>query len=245
MKKVSVIIPVYNSSKYLFQCIDSVINQDYNNLEIIIIDDSSSDDSLSIINSFKDKRIKIVKLKKNRGVSYARNKGIDLATGDYICFIDSDDYWYKDKVSKQVKFMKDNDYKFTYGSYLYMKNNHTHVAKVPKKITYKEALGNTTIFTSTVMFDMNYFKKKHIYMPDIILGQDTACWWKILKGGVTAYGMSDILSVYRISEYSLSSNKLRALKRTWNLYKLEDISYLKKIYYFICYLFNAIIRRIL
>lgn len=245
MKKVSVIIPVYNSSKYLFQCIDSVINQDYNNLEIIIIDDSSSDDSLSIINSFKDKRIKIVKLKKNRGVSYARNKGIDLATGDYICFIDSDDYWYKDKVSKQVKFMKDNDYKFTYGSYLYMKNNHTHVAKVPKKITYKEALGNTTIFTSTVMFDMNYFKKKDIYMPDIRLGQDTACWWKILKGGVTAYGMSDILSVYRISEYSLSSNKLRALKRTWNLYKLEDILYLKKIYYFICYLFNAIIRRIL
>ena len=244
MKKVSVIIPVYNGSKYLYQCIESVINQDYKNLEIIVVDDNSSDNSISIIKKFKDRRIKLIKLNNHLGVSKARNRGIDEASGELICFIDSDDYWYLDKISKQVRFILDNDYKFIYGSYLYLKNNHTHIAKVPKMITYNEALKNTTIFTSTVMFNMKYLNKKDIYMPDIKLGQDTACWWKILKSGVTAYGMSDILSVYRISGESLSSNKLKAIKRTWNLYRLEDISYLRKIYCFICYLFNAIIRRL-
>ena len=81
-------------------------------------------------------------------------------------------------------------------------------------------------------------------MPDVRLAQDTACWWKVLRLGITAYGMRDALVVYRVGNESLSSNKLRALKRTWNLYKLEDISFFRKVYCFICYVFNAIKRRV-
>lgn len=246
MKKVSVIVPVYNSSKYLKECITSIINQSYKNIEIIVVDDKSSDSSLDIINSIKDKRIKVIKLKKNMGVSNARNEGVKKASGDYICFIDSDDYWYKDKLKKQVDFMEENDYAFIYGSYGYLRNNVVvHKAKVPKKITYNKALKNTTIFTSTVMFNMSKLKKEDLYMPDIRLGQDTSCWWKILKKGITAYGMNEMLVVYRVGNKSLSSNKIRALKRTWNLYKYEDISYIRKVYCFIGYIFNAIKRRIL
>ena len=244
MEKVSVIIPVHNSSEYIEECITSVVNQTYKNIEIIVVDDNSSDNSLSIIKSIKDKRIKVVKLNKNSGVAIARNKGIDKATGNYICFLDSDDYWYLDKLEKQVKFMEDNDYAFIYSNYLYLKGNHTHIAKVPKEISYKKALGNTTIFTSTVMLNMKKLKKKDIYMPLVIRGQDSLCWWNILSTGIIAYGMNDVLSVYRVRENSLSSNKFRALKRTWNLYKYHDISYFKKLYYFSSYVFNAIKRRL-
>ena len=81
-------------------------------------------------------------------------------------------------------------------------------------------------------------------MPLIRRGQDTATWWKVLKLGITAYGMDDVLSVYRVGNSSLSSNKFRALKRTWNLYKLEGIPLFKRIHYFNCYVINAIKRRI-
>lgn len=245
MDKISVIIPIHNSSKYILECINSVINQTYKNLEIIVVDDKSEDNSIDIIKGIKDNRIKIIKLKNNVGVAKARNKGIDEATGKYICFLDSDDYWYPEKIDYQLKFMKENDYTFIYGSYYYLRDGKiTHKAKVPKKINYKGALKNTTIFTSTVMFNMKKLKKKDIYMPNVKLGQDTACWWKVLRLGITAYGMKDALVVYRVGNKSLSSNKLKALKRTWNLYKLEDISYIRKVYCFICYMFNAVKRRI-
>lgn len=115
---------------------------------------------------------------------------------------------------------------------------------MPKTITYKEALKNTTIFTSTVMFNMVFLKKEDIYMPNIKRGQDTACWWKVLKKVNVAYGIDVVLSIYRVGNKSLSSNKFKALIRTWNLYKREDISFIKKIYYFNWYVVNAIKRRV-
>ena len=89
----SIIIPVYNSEKYLFQCIQSVLNQKYSNVEIIIVDDCSTDKSLTIIRSFAKRynNIKIICNKKNEGVSVCRNKGISNAVGKYIIFLDSDD----------------------------------------------------------------------------------------------------------------------------------------------------------
>ena len=113
MKKVSVIIPVYNSSLYLEECINSIVNQTYKNLEIIIVNDKSTDDSLKIISKFKDKRIKVINLKKNHGVAVARNKGVMASTGDYICYIDSDDYWSLDKIEKQIKFIKNKEFIYT------------------------------------------------------------------------------------------------------------------------------------
>lgn len=245
MKKVSIIIPMYNSEKYLHQCINSVINQTYKNIEIIVVDDHSTDDSIKIINKIKDKRIKLISIRKNKGVANARNTGIKKATGDYICFLDSDDYWYKDKIEKQINYIEKNDYIFIYSSYIYLKSNDKqHIAKVPKKLTYKEALKNTAIFTSTVMLNMKYLTKKDITMPDIKAGQDTATWWQILKKGITAYGMEEPLAIYRVGNKSLSSNKIKALKRTWKIYQRENISMLMKIHCFIYYLLNAIKRRI-
>ena len=244
MKKVSVIIPMHNSSKHIDECISSVLNQTYENLEIIVIDDKSSDNSVEIVEAKKDSRIRIIKLSENLGAAKARNVGIKEASGEYICFLDSDDYWDKEKIYKQIKFIEQNNYSFIYSEYAYLKNNKIKIAHVPKCMNYEKALKNTAIFTSTVMFNMNYLKKEDIYMPNVKRGQDTATWWQILKKGITAYGINEVLAFYRVGEKSLSSNKIKALKRTWNLYKREDIKFLKKIYCFNCYIFNAIKRRL-
>ena len=166
--------------------------------------------------------------------------------GEYICFLDSDDYWVLDKIEKQVKFIEENNYTFIYGNYKFLKpDGKTTIANVPKSLTYNKALKNTAIFTSTVMFNMNKLTKEDIYMPDIKKGQDTATWWQVLKKGITAYGIQEVLATYRVGEgNSLSSNKIKALKRTWQLYKREDIGYFKKIYCFMCYVVNAIKRRV-
>ena len=242
MKKVSVIIPMHNSSKFIVECINSVINQTYKNLEIILIDDKSTDTTIKKVNRIKDKRIKLIKLKNNVGAALARNKGIEEATGDYICFLDSDDYWRLNKIERQVRFIEDKA--FVYGGYQYLKYNKTHIAKVPKSLTYEELLKNSAIFTSTVMLNMKYLTKEDIYMPNIRIGQDYGCWYKILKKVKIAYGIQDVLSVYRVGNKSLSSNKFKAMKRTWNLYKMEKLPFYKRIYCFICYGINAVKRRI-
>ncbi len=244
-EKVSVIMPVYNNGKYLKECLESVINQTYKNLEIIIIDDKSSDNSLEVISRFNDKRIKIIKLRKNSGVAIARNKGVEIATGEYICFIDSDDFWDLDKIKKQVEFMKQNDYTFIYGDYVYVKDGKIKRVCVPKSINYKEALKNTTIFTSTVMLSMEHLDKKDIYMPNIRRGQDTATWWNLLRIGIRAYAINEVLAFYRVgNKGSLSHGKFRALRRTWNIYKTQDLNLPQRMYYFSHYLKNAIARRI-
>lgn len=244
MKKVSIIIPMYNEEKYIKECLESVINQTYKNLEIIVVDDKSKDNSVKEVKKIKDERIKIIKLKENGGVANARNAGVEKATGDYLCFLDSDDFWENDKIEKQIKFIKGKA--FIYGRYAYTskEGNVIKIARVAKKLTYKDALKNTCIFTSTVMFDMKKVKKEDLFMPTMILGEDTYAWWNVLKKGITAYGMDDMLVYYRQKGKSLSSNKVNAVKCAWNLYKTQDLSLIKRIYCFSNYLVNATLRRI-
>lgn len=244
MKKVSVIIPMHNSSKHIEECLKSVINQTYKNIEVIVIDDASEDNSLELVKRIKDSRIRIIKLKENVGAANSRNEGIKEATGDYICFLDSDDYWIIDKLDRQVKFMEDNNYTFIYGGYDYFKKGRRKKAKVPKSMTYNQLLKNHAIFTSTVMLNMSYLKKEEIYMPDIKRGQDYGAWWNILKKGITAYAITDTIAIYRVGEKSLSSNKFKAIDRTWKLFKRENLSYPKRVYYFINYAINAMKRRL-
>ena len=243
MKKISVITPMHNSSKHIEECLESVINQTYKNIEIIVVDDLSQDNSLELVRNLNDNRIKIIELKENVGAANSRNKGIEASTGDYICFLDSDDYWVLDKLERQVKFMEENNYTFIYGGYDYFKNGRRKKAKVPKQLNYNQLLKNHAIFTSTVMLNMDKLSKEDIYMPNIRKGQDTATWWKILKKGITAYGITDSIATYRVGEKSISSNKFKALDRTWKLFKYENIGFIKRLYYFCGYVYYATKRR--
>lgn len=247
---VSIIVPVYNAEKFIKDTIKTVLNQTYKNWELLLINDCSDDNSTNIIEDYRknDKRIHLINLEKNSGAAIARNTGIDNAKGRYIAFLDADDLWNEKKLEKQLNFIKDNNYEFTYTSYEFADeqgNRNGKIVIVPKQINYKQALKNTTIFTSTVIFDVKELGKELIKMPDVKRGQDTATWWKILKTGIVAHGLQESLSVYRRSSNTLSSNKIKALRRTWNLYrKVEKMNVVKSIYYFIPYIFNAIKRRL-
>jgi len=134
MEKISIIIPVYNVSKYLKRCLDSVINQTYKNIEIIIVNDGSTDDSLKICESYqkKDKRIIIIN-QKNQGLSAARNKGLNIANGKYICFIDSDDYVFYDYVLYLYRLIKKDNYDFSSCNSIKIINNKQFKTNIKEK----------------------------------------------------------------------------------------------------------------
>ncbi len=245
---VSIITPVYNAERFLSDTIKSVQNQTYKNWEILLIDDCSKDNSAQIIKEFQkyDNRIKYIKLKKNSGASVSRNEGIRNAKGRFIAFVDSDDIWKPEKLEIQIKYMLKENLGFTFTSYRYMKENGeltNKIAKAPSKINYNGLLKNTIIGCSTVVIDreiVDYFE-----MPLVRRGQDTATWLQILRKEKYAYGIEQDLVNYRLVGESLSSNKIIALKRTWNTYRnVEKLGLLKSSYVFCFYVFNAIKKRI-
>ena len=246
---ISIIVPVYNAESFLDDTINSVLNQTYKNFELLLINDCSTDNSKKIFDRYKtEKRIRWYDLDHNFGAAASRNKGIKESKGRYICFLDADDLWEPNKLLKQYNFMKEKDISFSFTSYKFANKEGIpkgKVVHVPARINYKKALTNTIIWTSTVMLDMKKLKKEDIYMPNVKRGQDTATWWKILKKINYAYGLDEVLSYYRISNNSLSSNKITALKRTWNLYRnVEHFSFVKSLYYFTIHLFFAIKKRL-
>lgn len=246
---VSIVVPVYNAENFLADTINSVLEQSYNNFELILVNDCSKDNSKDVYKKFKnDTRIKWIDQKINGGAALARNKGIEIANGRYICFLDADDKWDKEKLAKQVEFMKKQNCAFSFTGYEFADQNCIPNGKkvyVPNTITYKQALKNTTIWTSTVMFDIDKLTKEDIYMPNVRRGQDSATWWKVLKKIDKAYGLNEILSYYRRDTNTLSSNKIKALKRTWYLYRqVEKLNIFKSCYCFCWYCFNAVRRRI-
>lgn len=248
--KVSIIMPVYNCEKYLKQALESIKQQTYKNWELIIVDDCSTDNSVKVINDYineenNKQKIELIKLEKNSNVAIARNIALKKAQGRYIAFLDSDDIWEKQKLEKQIKFMQENEYCFTYTKYQYLRENIIKpVKKIPKKQNYKDALKNTIILTSTVMVDTNKIDKSLLEMPNVER-EDTATWWKIFKSGYTAYGLDEVLTTYRRRKDSISHKKFTAVKGTWQVYrKNEKLSFIVALYYCIWYCFNATKRRI-
>lgn len=173
---------------------------------------------------FSKENIRLIKKEKNEGAAKARNTGIEHAKGRYIAFLDADDVWKPDKLEKELAFIKDRQAEFVFTAYEFGDEDARGLGKivnVPERLTYRKALSRTVIFTSTVMFDMSKLAKELIRMPDVE-SEDTAAWWKILRAGYVAYGLNEALVIYRRPKKSLSSNKFKAVKRIWNLYRKEE-----------------------
>ncbi|TQQ83943.1 glycosyltransferase family 2 protein [Peptacetobacter hominis] len=245
---VSIVTPVYNAEKFLKETIISIKNQTYTNWELLLVDDCSSDSSPEIIKEFlkKDNRIKYIRMEKNSGAAISRNTGIKHAEGQFIAFVDSDDVWDSKKLETQINYMLKNKVGFTFTSYRYMREcgiKTNKIARAPKKIDYNGLLKNTIIGCSTVVIDRNIIGE--FEMPVIKRGQDTATWLMLLKREKYAYGIDEPLVDYRLVGNSLSSNKIKALKRTWNMYRnVEGLGLLKSAYVFCFYAFNAIRKRL-
>lgn len=244
---VSIIVPVYNAKRCIADTIMSIKEQTYTDWELLLVDDGSTDGTIDIMASFADDKIKIITNKNKKGAAGARNTGIEAASGRYIAFLDADDLWLKDKLESQVAFSKEKDAAFTFTGYEFAdeagKGLGT-IVKVPDVMRYKDAIKNTTIFTSTVMFDMSKLSKEDILMP-YVPSEDSATWWKVLKMGYNAYGLDRALTLYRRMGKSLSSNKLEAIRRIWFLYrKVEHLNIFYSLYCFVFWAFRAVIRRV-
>ncbi len=248
--RVSIVVPVYNAADYILQTIEMVQRQTYENFELILVDDASTDNSVELIQGViknGDDRIKLIPKTVNGGAAKARNTGITAATGRYIAFLDADDIWNERKLEKQIEFIRSRGTAFIFSAYEFGDENANPTGKivhVPETLTFREALSRTIIFTTTVMIDTDKLSKDKIYMPEIA-SEDTATWWTILKGGVTAYGLDEVLAIYRRPAKSLSSNKLVALKRIWGLYrKIAGLSVAASLYYFVGWAIKATARRL-
>lgn len=235
MELVSVVTPVHNAQDFLAQTIESVLNQTYQKFEIILVDDASSDLSRDIIDKYQkiDSRIKPVLLNENLGVANARNEGIKNANGRFIAFLDSDDLWKEDKLEKQIKFMLENDYEFTYTGYELMDEEGNMLGKVvhtKDKVDYNELLKHNVIGCLSVIIDRS--KIDDIQMKKV-RHEDYSAWLKILKRGFVAYGLDENLASYRTRINSLSGNKIKSAMWTWNIIRNEEkIPLPKAMYYF-------------
>ena len=244
----SIITPSYNSKKYIKDTIDSVIAQICDNWEMIIVDDCSKDDSVEFIQSLikDDPRIKLISLSKNVGAALARNRALEVASGRYIAFLDSDDMWEPNKLEVQLNFMIKNDYAFTYSGYKVCDDSGTTthgVITVPKSLTYKQYLANTIIGCLTVMLDSEKFDT--IKMPNLRSSHDMALWADLLKTIDRAYGIDQPLATYRLVGTSNTANKWKASKEVWDVYRgYLGINRVNSAFYFIQYAFNAVKKRI-
>ena len=245
---VTIITPVYNSSRYIKDCVSSVVDQSYVDWELIIVDDYSTDNSKDIVLelSDKDERIKGIFLEKNVGAAEARNYAIKKAKGKYIAFLDSDDMWMPTKLEKQIAFMQEKQIAFSFTAYQIMSEDgkqFKNIIKAPKKMTYSSYLKNTIIGCLTVVVDVE--KTGNITMPNLGVSEDMSLWLQLLKRGFFAYGLNEILSKYRESSNSLSTNKFKAAMAVWKVYRtIEKLSFIYSVWCFINYAFNAIKKRI-
>lgn len=251
--QVSIIVPVYNAAAYIEETMDSVRAQTYENWELLLVEDGSSDNTDGLISEYirrtGDVRIRLIRQPSNLGAAKARNRGLQEAQGRYIAYLDADDLWLPQKLEKEIAFMNlpETQAAFAFTGYEfadeYGQGTGT-VVKVPGTLTYKQALKNTTIFTSTVMFDTERISKELLEMP-VIRSEDTALWWKVLRNGYTAYGLNENLVIYRRPKKTLSSNKLEAIRRIWNLYRrAEGMNVLSSAYHFCFWAVRAVYRRI-
>ena len=246
---VSIITPAYNSSKFIEDCINSVLAQTYTNWEMIIVDDFSTDNSKEKITvlSENDTRIKTIFLDKNIGAAKARNIAISKAKGKYIAFLDSDDLWMPTKLEAQIYFMQKKDIAFSYTTYQSISedgNKLFSVIKAPSIMTYSSYLKNTIIGCLTVVIDRE--KTGNFEMPNIRSSHDMALWLLIMKRGFPGYGLDKNLAQYRVVSNSNTSSKLRTAKDVWKVYReIEKLSFFYSSWCFLNYAFNAIKKRIL
>ena len=237
---ISVVIPAYNAEKTLGRAIESVLAQTYSNIELIVVEDCSWDNTLKIAASYakKDSRIRVLQNQANLGVAMSRNRGIEEAQGDWIAFLDSDDAWVPSKLKKQAEALQKNpscSLCFTGSAFENDKGVRcAYTLSVPGQLNYEELLKQNLISCSSVLVKCEVLIKFPM-VSDPMIHEDFAAWLKILKDGSAALGINEPLLVYRLSSQSKSGNKLRAARMQWKTYRVAGIGYRESIRYFLIY----------
>ena len=244
---ISIITPCYNSAGFITATINSVLEQSYKNWELILIDDCSKDETCTLIEGFTDKNsnIKLIKLANNGGVSNARNIGLAAANGKYIAFLDSDDIWLQEKLTKQVTYMEEQSLPMTFCAYNRIDEAGAIISRkieVPNSVNYRQLLSHNVIIFSTsltlksVIADTKFKKVGH---------EDWIFWLDIFKKPFSGFGINEPLVQYRIRQGSVSSNKLKVIGFTWKIYReSEKLGFFEAAYHFVKYAFATVWKRL-
>lgn len=244
---VTVIIPCYNSENYISDTLLSILNQTLLPEEILIIDDFSKDNTLEKVQSLSYHNnfnlIKVIKLNKNCGVSYARNLGILNSNTELIAFCDSDDIWHQDKLKCQINFMSLNNIEFSYTSYFRVRNN-TVIGKVKavNSVSYKKMLFHNYIACSTVIIRKELCV---IGFPNFQIAQDYALWLIILKNyNIRAFGLDMYLCNYLVRSDSISSRKIYTTIKLYKMYQFLNLNVISSILFVFTHTFISIFNRL-
>jgi len=219
---VSIIIPTYNTEKFIRATLQSVQNQTHKNWEMILVDDASTDGTVSVIEEFakNDSRIKLFKLEKNSGNGFARNIAVEKAVGKYIAYLDADDLWFSNKLEKQIGFLKANNLHFTFSFYDCIDeegNSLNRRVEAPINLTYDELFFCNYVGNLTAIYDADYFGK--IILEATQKRQDWRLWLTILKQIQVTKPVPEPLAFYRIRKNSISSSKFKLIKHNFGVYR--------------------------
>lgn len=219
--KVSVIMPAYNSGKFIGHAIDSVIAQTYSNWELLIVDDASTDDTSEIIRQKQayDEIIQFFQHETNLGTQYARNKAIEYASGRFIAFLDADDLWMPEKLEIQLKTMEKEQVAGCFSSYDLINEDGNEIGRKIKalpQLYFQKLLKANYVGNLTGIYDTKKLGK--IYCPDIAKRQDWALWLEVIKKGGPLTGIQQSLAKYRLRKDSISNNKLEMLRYNFRVY---------------------------
>jgi glycosyltransferase involved in cell wall biosynthesis len=238
---VSIITASYNVEKYIAETISSVQSQTYQNWEMIITDDASTDGTCKIIEDIaeKDQRVKLFKLDENSGPAAARNNSIEKAKGRFHAFLDADDLWFKFHLEESINYLSGKNVAFVFASYRRSHEDLNFIYsdfEVPEKVNYSDILKTNSISCLTAVVDIEKLGKK--YMPLIEKRQDMGLWLKYLKICKYAYGIRKPHAIYRIRKHSLSRNKLNLIRHQWQFYRqVEELNIFQSFYYMICWMY--------
>lgn len=240
----SVILPVYNSERYLNRTVNSVLQQTMTDFELLAIDDCSTDSSVQLLERWaeKDCRIQIICNGENQGVAAVRNQGIRMAQGKYIAFLDSDDTWQSTKLERQLQFMEQTGCDFCCTAYSMVNDEGQHIKKrmLPQQeIRLKDLLKENYICCSSVML-RSQLAKQHA-MNGSYDHEDYVYWLELLQAGAKGYVLNQCLTNYRLAQTSRSANKLNAARGRWQVYR-QYLGYdvMRSGWYFVQYVVNGV-----
>lgn len=237
---ISVVMPAYNAEKTISQAIGSVINQTFENWELLVINDQSKDNTKDRILDLakSDKRICYVENERNLGVSETRNRGVSLASGSWIAFLDSDDEWESGKLEAQMALIEETDARFVFTGSAFMDQEGKRLdycMNVPERASFRQLLKQNVISCSSVLIEKALLEKYPMVAEN--MHEDYAVWLSVLKNErIDAYGIDRPLLIYRVSAGSKSGNKGKAALMHWRVYKYLGVPLAPSIYYFAFYM---------
>ena len=244
MDLVSIIMPYYKKKEYIKSAVLSVLNQTYQNFEVYIIFDDKNVDDLEFINEIValDNRVNLIVNKSNLGASESRNLAMKRCHGNFIAFLDCDDWWYPTKLKFQINFMKENKFFFTHTSYKIVDQDNKIIGYRNSKpvMDFSSLLKSCDIGLSTVVIKKTILSKD-TFFPNLTTKEDYVLWLRLAQKGYKIYGIDKVLTNWRKTINSLSSSNFQKIIDGYKVYnKFMGFGYIKSILYLFRLSINAL-----